>query len=59
MNGGMKQNPLDFSKKKTRLAYAPSLAGVFSGKVEKKTKKMYSGFEIRGIRKGKRRRGLF
>ncbi len=43
----------------TKTKYAPSLAGVLGGKMEKKTKKMYSGFEIRGIRKRRSKHGLF
>lgn len=46
-------------QRKSKTEYAPSLAGVLSGKVEGKTKRLYSGFEIRGIKKRRIRHGLF
>lgn len=54
-DGAMRSTPMMRQPRTKKTAYSPSLAGIALGKIEKSPRKVYSGFEIRGIKRGRKR----
>lgn len=55
-DSGRKRKDGKRRKTASKTEYAPSLFGIFMGKEEKRLQKIYSGFEIRGLRPSKKKK---